>query len=240
MRRYMKKLGTTRRELQQVGIDADLFMIEEAPWPFYFCHEGPYCRICHDPNILAKYLQLNTFCRGIIISENVLSYQLLDKLAQVGPKLPRFQWLIIKNAYGSMQIHGAENPTLFSDFEAFFSNPGFRHLRRLAIIGQQFSDKDLMYLAKSPFVTNLEELALMDNCITKNGVRHLQKSSHLPNLRLLNLTCNKWEQKEAIFLLNSLNFSPIKVINNRPPALQKWISPKSWQDMGWINWIKER
>lgn len=239
MRRYMKKLGTTRRELQQVGIDADLFILEEAPHPFDFCHEGPYCRICHEPTVLAEYLQVTTFCHGIIISENVLSYQLLDKLAQIGPKLPRFQWLIIKNAYASAQIHGAENPALFSNFEAFFSNPGFQHLRRLAIIDQQVSDKDLMYLAASPFFTNLEELVLTNNYITKNGVHYLQKSRNLSKLRVLNLTFNKWEQKKTVFLLKSLNFPPIKIITNQLPALQKWISPKAWQDMSWINWTRK-
>lgn len=238
MRRYMKKLGTTRRELQQVGIDSDLFMLEEDSDTFYFCHEGPYCRICHEPDILAEYLQIHTFCSGIIISENVLSYQLLDKLAQIGPNLPRFQWLIIKQAYESIQTNGAENPKLFSDFEAFFSNPGFQHLRRLAIIDQQISDKDLMYLAKSPFVNNLKELVLTNNRITKNGVHYLQESLNLPNLGILNLTSNKWEQKEEFFLLNSVNFSPIKVINNHFPELNQWVSPRALYDMGWINWIR--
>ena len=198
-----------------------------------FCHEGPYCRVCHDSMALFDYLLSIDHAHGLIMEERVLSDNLLHHLATAGPDLSTFQWLILKQAYAGTQHSEEGEVILFNDFSAFFKNPGWQHLQRLAIIQQEFTDKDLSLLSQCPYLSNLEELILTSNQITDQGIQVLAASPIAPQLKYLDLSSNRIGQEGLDQLLWSNDFPQLQELFLRDCQARYFNShkmlPKSFQ-----------
>lgn len=192
-----------------IGYDVD-FSYDEAHDSLDICPEGPYCQVCHDVNILADYLETTQYATGIVIEEQILSERLLDKLSLIGPTLERFQWIILKQAYGGTEVVVEGQPRLYDDFSSFFLNPGFQNIRRLGIISQKLSDKAMAFLGESPVFRNLRELIIPNNDLTDSGVEIICESSNFQKLCRLNLSYNKLSQKSFELLLNPANLPDLE------------------------------
>ena len=195
---------SSRHDREQRAITYDLWAnFLEEPASKEFCHEGPYCLICHSQRDLVDYLASIPYAKGLVFRQIVLTHNLLSKLDALGSQMDSFQWLIINQAYAGDQLSKGDTLTLFKDFKALFSNSGFQYLNKLAIFSQEFGDEELLALTQSPYLKNLEELMLSHNRITAEGVQLILQCSNLQKLKVLDLSYNQLDYAAILELLYS-------------------------------------
>jgi serine/threonine protein kinase len=101
------------------------------------------------------------------------------------------------------------------NFSALATSPYVVNLRRLAIGGNELTDRSCETIATSPFLIHLTSLRASVNRFSPNGIRILSSSPNIRALKTLSLAVNPIRKEGAEAIANSPFFSQLSILDLR-------------------------